>query len=65
MLSRLKKIFSSKISLGDDLSIQECPIHGKTVYIDHMVNSRCALCDGYTVEELRKIIKRIRAREGF
>ncbi|MHA1301179.1 MAG: hypothetical protein ACTSO9_17295 [Candidatus Helarchaeota archaeon] len=65
MLSRIRKIFSSNGISGEELSIQNCPIHGRTLFLAHEVNSRCALCDGYTAEELRKIIKRVRAREGF
>ncbi|NVM02144.1 MAG: hypothetical protein HWN67_07395 [Candidatus Helarchaeota archaeon] len=64
MLSRIRKIFSPKTNAGNDISIQECPTHGKTVYLDHMINSRCALCDGYSREELLKIIKRIKAKES-
>jgi len=51
--------------MGEEISIQECPIHGRTLFLPHEVNSRCALCDGYTREELRRIIRRIRTREGY
>ena len=60
MLSRIRKIFTPKIKTEDQFSIQICPIHGKTIFLQHMVNSRCAICDGYTREELRNIIRRIK-----
>ncbi|MHA1378626.1 MAG: hypothetical protein ACTSRG_09610 [Candidatus Helarchaeota archaeon] len=65
MLSRFRKKLSPKIIMGEEISIQECPIHGRTLFLPHEVNSRCALCDGYTREELRRIIRRIRTREGY
>lgn len=62
MLSKIRNFLSWKESNGEPVSVQICPIHGRTVFLQHMVNSRCALCDGYTQSEISKIIRRIKSK---
>lgn len=60
MLSRIRRVFSSKYSFREPIIIDECPIHGKTIFLEHMVNYRCVLCDGYSKSEIESIIKKMK-----